>query len=142
MSASLVRATVRAVSKRKLQPTRAALTLVSHLGVLGEVAAAAATGGVQNKPRRRLGAPGGPRAELGGADGLRALPPGGRGGGRQFAAEVTVLREKGHAGNAAAPSNLPGGVSPGGRQAQDRACVRPGIHSVQMPPWNPLLPES
>ncbi|XP_052012274.1 iron-sulfur cluster assembly 1 homolog, mitochondrial isoform X4 [Apodemus sylvaticus] len=28
MSASLVRATVRAVSKRKLQPTRAALTLV------------------------------------------------------------------------------------------------------------------
>lgn len=29
MSASLVRATVRAVSKRKLQPTRAALTLVS-----------------------------------------------------------------------------------------------------------------
>uniref|UniRef100_A0A286YCW6 Iron-sulfur cluster assembly 1 n=1 Tax=Mus musculus TaxID=10090 RepID=A0A286YCW6_MOUSE len=27
MSASLVRATVRAVSKRKLQPTRAALTL-------------------------------------------------------------------------------------------------------------------
>ncbi|CAO2596349.1 Iron-sulfur cluster assembly 1 homolog, mitochondrial [Lemmus lemmus] len=32
MSASLVRATVRAVSKRKLQPTRAALTLVSRGG--------------------------------------------------------------------------------------------------------------
>ena len=32
MSASLVRATVRAVSKRKLQPTRAALTLVSGWG--------------------------------------------------------------------------------------------------------------
>lgn len=32
MSASLVRATVRAVSKRKLQPTRAALTLVSACG--------------------------------------------------------------------------------------------------------------
>lgn len=32
MSASLVRATVRAVSKRKLQPTRAALTLVSEEG--------------------------------------------------------------------------------------------------------------
>ncbi|XP_059780480.1 iron-sulfur cluster assembly 1 homolog, mitochondrial isoform X2 [Balaenoptera ricei] len=31
MSASLVRATVRAVSKRKLQPTRAALTLHLHL---------------------------------------------------------------------------------------------------------------
>lgn len=55
MSASLVRATVRAVSKRKLQPTRAALTLVSHLGVRGEVmvAAAAARGAEQAWTRTR-----------------------------------------------------------------------------------------
>lgn len=143
MSASLVRATVRAVSKRKLQPTRAALTLVSHLGVRGEVAASAGRcwwrrrPRVQSKPGRGLGAPGGPRAELGGADGLWALPPGGRGGGRQFAAEVTAFREKGHTGNAAAPHNLPGGVSPRGSGQRET-----GIHSVQTPPRNPLHPES
>lgn len=111
MSASLVRATVRAVSKRKLQPTRAALTLVSPLGVRGEVAAARGT----EQAWTRTGAPGGPRAELGGADGLWALPPGGRGRGRRFAAEVTAFREKGHVGNAAARHNLPRGVSPGGK---------------------------
>lgn len=114
MSASLVRATVRAVSKRKLQPTRAALTLVSPLGVRGEVAVAAARGAEQ--AWTQTGAPGGPRAELGGADGLWALPPGGGDRGRQLGAEVTAFREKGHAGIAAARHNLPGGVSPGGRQ--------------------------
>lgn len=54
MSASLVRATVRAVSKRKLQPTRAALTLVSHLGVRREVVAAAARGAERAWTRTRV----------------------------------------------------------------------------------------
>lgn len=112
MSASLVRATVRAVSKRKLQPTRAALTLVSHLGVRGEVATP--TRGSE-QAWTRTGAPGGPRAERWSGRAVGAAP-GGRDGGRQFGAEVTAFREKGHARNAAARHNLPGGVSPGGRQ--------------------------
>lgn len=55
MSASLVRATVRAVSKRKLQPTRAALTLVSHLGVRGEVLVAGAAQGAEQAWTRTRG---------------------------------------------------------------------------------------
>ncbi|KAL1764009.1 iron-sulfur cluster assembly 1-like, mitochondrial, partial [Sigmodon hispidus] len=77
MSASLVRATVRAVSKRKLQPTRAALTLVSQLGVRGRPG-----------PRTSLKLP----ASRGRRH--RASPA----RGRPFAAEVTAFWEKGHVG--------------------------------------------
>lgn len=60
MSASLVRATVRAVSKRKLQPTRAALTLVS------EAAKERAAGPVtpENREARARGSLGGCGASL------------------------------------------------------------------------------
>lgn len=89
MSASLVRATVRAVSKRKLQPTRAALTLVSHLGVRGE---AAARGAERVRPadygsRRAVR---GARSS-GQAEGAATGRPG---------AEVTAFWDKGHGGNA------------------------------------------
>lgn len=104
MSASLVRATVRAVSKRKLQPTRAALTLVSH--VRGEAAGARARAGqawpaVYDSRRAARRARGSGRT-VGAATG------------RPFEAEVTAFWEKGHAGNApgsiATLRSHPGGV--------------------------------
>lgn len=90
MSASLVRATVRAVSKRKLQPTRAALTLVSR-------------GGGRRRPAGRAW----PADQCSLQPGERRADPGGNRRGHG-------IQEEGHAGKA--PRRLAGQQRPpGGR---------------------------